>query len=206
AQKVADMVRNYLATGGDGTFEGLSFMTKTIYGFDPPPLKRLARHIIVEIPKQRRNVKGQFQSGFHPAVITVEKGWERIAFTLDRGAIIIPTPKQRAMLFARVHEAYGKQLPENQGRSSGGVWVMPARPWSHLFASSDIPKIFQDVAETVFSGKTAKRDQQAPKEAWRDAYEEEFSPIEFVSWDDVSGVVQDHGMAGEGWDEMIEFD
>lgn len=199
AERIADMLRKFLM---DGVDPPLSPLTVALKGGREPALSSLARHVIVERPKQRRGAGGKFSTGFHPAVVTFHKEYEKIAFFLEKGSRWEPSQRLRMALIRRAIDAAGsKGAVLEEGMGSGGVWILPARPFMHILTGPAARAELLKVAEMVFSGRVAKRERMSVRP---EIEESEGESPQFVSFDTVEGVLGD-----TPWDtieDMIEFD
>ena len=164
AEAVADRLREYLESGGDGSFDLLSKTPQILVG-DRPPLFGLGKHVIVKKPKRARTAggvnpqtgagfPGVFKSTFEPAIITFEEGWEEIAFRLNKGYYIVPTKAQRRWFYGMLSRAEPswRELLGKVGGVKGDVWLVPPRPFDHILSGPESESLAKEIAQQYFKG------------------------------------------------------
>jgi hypothetical protein len=185
AEAVADLLRNFLAAGVEPE---LSPMTIALAGVKRPPLAALAKHVITKRPTQRR-LKGKFAAKFHPSAVTFEDGWHRKAFVLEKGAIFVPPTRVRYALMQKVLQVDPSFL-QNEGMGTGGVWILPARPFSHVLTGQEAKGIVRETVLAAFSNRPTPAEKNG-RPAWMDVVEEEIDDREVFSYDDIAGGLAD---------------
>lgn len=218
AQGVVRYMRKKLAEGID---PGPSPMTIALRGADPRPrtelqarrdagaaLATLGAHIIVGRPPQKRvgrrkatatnpGSPGVFAKGFGPAVIKFEnEHWDKIAYVVEHGRIWKPPEAVKRALITKA-QTHGFKLEEGMG--SGGYWVLPPRPFLHLFTGPEANKIVRQVAEKALKGQL---DQEMA--AWKEEYIDAMDHRSGTTIEDMADYLSDDG-GSEDWTDLIEF-
>jgi hypothetical protein len=199
AEAVANLLRNHLSQGvGDSRAEYSEFIT----GIKRPALSSLARHVIVERPKQMRATAGQFSKGFAPAVVTFHPAWQRIAFELEHGKYWEPNKNARLALKLQA-QANGFQPAGDKVK----VWVLPPRPFSHILVGPEAHQTVLDIATKAVAGDLDTSDGSDSTPDWKkylDENESEFQEIQTVNIDDFTNVLADPH--GTDWADLIDYD
>lgn len=219
AEGVVRYMRKKLAEGID---PNPSPMTLALYNADPRPktelqarrdagaaLATLGAHIVVGRPPQKRvgrrkatpgksGSPGLFAKGFGPAVIKFEnERWDKIAYVLEHGRIWKPPEAVKRALIAKA-QMQGFELEEGMG--SGGYWIVPPRPFLHLFTGPEASKIVRRVAEKALKGQL---DQEMA--AWKEEYVDAMQRRSKTSIEEMTDYLRSDD-DGEDWTDLIEFD
>lgn len=207
AEAVVDELKAYLEEGVDPS---LSPFTVALSG-DHPALATLANHIKISRPKPMRigyrpakdgvpGNPGVFSKGTLPCEIGFETPeWDRIAYFLEHGAVLRPPDQLRKALIAKAQQA-GFKLEEDMG--SGGYWIVPPRPFSHVLTSSSVQKRLKKIAMDVMTGRYIPRRAKGDKPAWMREYEAPAPKPRFVNIDDLSEVLS---ADTNDWTDLIEM-
>lgn len=137
AEIIGELYKAFLRAG---VGPDLTPMTQILKGGNMPPLATLADHVLVV--KSSRGT---------PAFVTFERDWDKIAVMQDRGYAIIPTARQREALINIANDAFGS--PSWITDSTGGVWLVPARPHLKFFSSGRLDPLLGKVGQAIATGK-----------------------------------------------------
>jgi hypothetical protein len=148
-----------------------SALTQILTGVHPP-LSGLADYIIVVESNAERG-QSTYPGRPKPALVTWHPDWATIAFLHDRGYSFIPTQQQRDALFnAAAKIAGGKKHFLEEGFSTQGIWIIPARPHAHFLRSPEMDRVLKVVAIDVIKAEEnlSSRDRRPPNEPWKPRY------------------------------------
>lgn len=160
AHIMADIYRMRIRQGIDPEN---SMLTQIVYGIHPP-LSGLADYImVVEAGTQTRG-KSTYPGRTKPALVTWHPDWAEIAFMHDRGYAFVPTPQQKAFLFARALDVVGsKDNFLEEGNNNNGVWLIPARPHAHFLNDDVMDRMLMNVAKAKVAGLMINLKSERPK-------------------------------------------
>lgn len=172
-------------------------------------LATLGDHLVVDRPPQKRvgmrkakngqpGSPGKFAKGFGPANIRFEsEHWDKIAYTLEHGRIWKPPERVRKALIMKA-SIQGFTLEE--GTDTSGYWILPPRPFMHLFTGPEAQKILRDIANAAVKGQLKKE-----TAAWREEYVDAMQRRSSKTIEDISDIIASESEDAEDWTELIEF-
>lgn len=156
AEILADLYRHFLRQGIE---PNQSKITVAYKGGEEPPLSGLADYVTVLYARpgpriQNRDSKGRYETGFSDqAIVTFTKEFASIALLHDRGYAVNITPERRRAIMRQALENAPKSFFLDDGFSSQGVWIIPARPHAHILGSPEAERILYAVAERIIANK-----------------------------------------------------